>query len=189
MIVVGDGIGALYALDLANGNQLWKATIDTHHAAHVWSSPTYVDGLILIGSASLELIEKNNYTFRGSIVGLNATDGKEKWRTPVSVNNGAPAGAGVSVWSSFVFDQPRGLAFIGTGQSYVAPPSDLEDSLLAVDYATGNIRWHQAFSWEDAFTPFSPAPRQDSDFGATPNLFTVHGMDAVGVGDKAGKYG
>lgn len=192
VLYIGDGDGYLHALNAYTGAPLWRAEVDPHPAAHVWSSPTVVDGLVLIGSASIEVaIATPPYSFRGSLVAFDARTGRERWRTYVAFDDGVRSGAGVSVWSSFVVDRRRGLAFIGTGQTYEAPSSPLADSLIAVDYRTGRIRWRRQFTPVDLFTigggPDRPGP--DADIGAHPNLIEVHGRDAVGVGDKAGKYG
>jgi polyvinyl alcohol dehydrogenase (cytochrome) len=93
------------------------------------------------------------------------------------------------VWSTAAIDPGRGLAYIGTGQTYEQPASPLGDSLMAVDYRTGAIEWTRQFTAGDVYTIFQPAPQgPDADIGAAPNLFTIDGRDVVGVGDKAGVY-
>ena len=120
-IYIGDGTGTLHAVDLATGAPLWSRDLDSHPNARLYSSPVVVDGIVVVGVASTELaLVKANYTFRGSIVGLDATTGAELWRT-YTTNDDAIGGAGVSVWSTAAIDRPRHLAFIGTGQDLRAP--------------------------------------------------------------------
>jgi polyvinyl alcohol dehydrogenase (cytochrome) len=189
-LFIGDGSGTVHARDAITGNKVWSTEIDPHPQAHVYSSPIFIEGMILIGSAALELVSggaNHDFTFTGALVALDAKTGAERWRTPVAFDDGTRSGAGVSVWSSFVVDEARGMAFIGTGQSYEAPASEFADSLIAVDYRTGDIKWHQQYTKNDVFV-IGRAQGPDADIGATPNLFTVKGVDAVGVGDKAGNY-
>ncbi|HVW28771.1 MAG TPA: PQQ-binding-like beta-propeller repeat protein [Polyangiaceae bacterium] len=186
-IFVGDGAGKLYSVDQRTGKLLWSAVVSDHPQAHVYSSPATVDGLVLIGSASLELVSGvNEFTFKGSFVAFDENTGKEEWRTYVAFDD-ERSGAGVSVWSSFAIDTKREMAFIGTGQSYEAPASEYGDSLVAVKYKTGEIVWHQQYTADDIYTILH-AQGPDADVGATPNLITVNGVDAVGVGNKAGKF-
>lgn len=187
-VFVGDGAGKLYAVDQKTGKVIWTAVVSDHPAAHVYSSPMTIDGRIMLGSASLELVSGvKTFTFTGSLVSFDENTGVEQWRTPVAFNDGVKSGAGVSVWSSFVFDTTREMAFIGTGQNYTGPSSPYSDSLIAVKYKTGEMVWHQQYTANDIYTILSGSG-PDADIGATPNLITVNGVDAVGVGDKAGKY-
>jgi polyvinyl alcohol dehydrogenase (cytochrome) len=193
-VYVGDSEGELHALDRATGAPVWTRELDAHPQARIFSSPTLVpasayggDGLLVIGVASVELVlNKEDYTFRGSVVGLDPTTGSEIWRVPTSQGND---GAGVSVWSSAAVDTQQGLAYIGSGQAYEAPAGPRSDSLLAIDYRTGELAWWRQFTAGDVYTFFSPPPRgPDADIGASPNLFRAGGRDLVGVGDKAGVY-
>jgi polyvinyl alcohol dehydrogenase (cytochrome) len=186
-VYLGDARGRLHALDRATGAIVWSRRLDAHPLTRIFSSPVLVDGLLVVGVASVELaLPVSDFAFRGSVVGLDAATGTERWRLPTS--SGAD-GAGVSVWSSAAIDRERGLAYIGTGQSYEAPAGPRSDSLLAIRYATGELAWSRQFTPDDVFTFFSPPPQgPDADIGAAPNLFRAHGRDLVGVGDKAGVY-
>lgn len=187
-VYLPDADGKLYALDRETGTVQWTAALDTHPDARIFSTPVLAPGgIIVIGVASGELRrDLDDFTFRGSIVGIDEETGEERWRRAVS--QGAD-GAGVSVWSSASIDEERGLAYIGTGQAYVPPAGPLSDSLLALHYDTGELEWHRQFTAGDVWTYFSPPPKgPDADVGATPTLFTVGDRDVVGVGDKAGTF-
>ena len=193
LVYVADGDGKMYALHRATGELAWTQTLEPHPDVRIFSSPVLapdaIDGkdVVIIGVASSELRRPiDDFTFRGSVVALDAASGEEVWRLPVSEGEN---GAGVSVWSSAAIDEERKLAFIGTGQAYEHPAGPLSDSLLAIDYGTGELEWSRQFTENDVWTYFSPPPKgPDADIGATPNLFTVDGRDLVGVGDKAGTY-
>jgi polyvinyl alcohol dehydrogenase (cytochrome) len=186
-VYLGDAQGRLHALDRATGAVVWSERLDPHPLTRIFSSPVLVDDLLVVGVASVELaLPVSDFTFRGSVVGLDAATGAERWRLPTSSGTD---GAGVSVWSSAAVDRERGLAYIGTGQAYEAPAGPLSDSLLAIRYATGELAWSRQFTPDDVYTFFSPPPLgPDADIGAAPNLFRARGRDLVGVGDKAGVY-
>ena len=180
--------GKLYALSRNTGDIVWTATLDTQPLLSIDSSPVLAGNTIVIGVASFEqAIRKPDYTFRGSIVGLNADTGQERWRV-YTTHNDATAGAGVSVWSSAAVDDGRKLVFIGTGQTYEQPASPRGDSLIAIHYKTGKVAWVHQFTAGDVFTVAGGGPGPDADVGASPNLFSIGGRAVVGVGQKNGFY-
>ncbi len=188
-LYVGDGDGYFYALDQASGEVLFRVELDDHPNTHIYSSAVYVDGKVIVGVAGIELVFiKDDYTFRGSLVALDADSGDERWRVYMTEDD-ASGGAGVSVWSSPAIDTERGWVFVGTGNTYEAPASLRADALVAVDYQSGDVKWVRQFTADDVFTIFQPPPQgPDADVGAAPNLFSVDGRDLVGVGDKAGVF-
>jgi polyvinyl alcohol dehydrogenase (cytochrome) len=188
-VYIGDSNGALHARHRDTGHEAWKVQLDDHPDTSIYSSAVAVDDMIVIGVASTELASvKDDYTFRGSVVALDAENGAERWRIHTT-NDDETAGAGVSVWSTAAVDPDRELLFIGTGNAYEEPAGPLSDSLLAIDYRRGEVRWSRQFTEDDVYTIFAPEPKgPDADIGAAPNLFRVGDRDAVGVGDKAGTY-
>jgi polyvinyl alcohol dehydrogenase (cytochrome) len=186
-IYVGDGTGNLHAVDQTNGEPLWSVELDPHDLAHVYGSAIAVDGKIVVGVASIELVlSLPDYTFRGSVVALDASSGAEQWRVYMTEDD-ATSGAGVSVWSSPAVDTELGLLYIGTGQTYEPPASPRSDALIAIRYADGSVAWQRQFTADDVYTVVAPPPKgPDADVGAAPNLFMVGDRPAVGVGDKAG---
>jgi outer membrane protein assembly factor BamB len=178
----------LHARNLADGEPIWTARLDTHPATLIDSSPVIVDGLIIIGVAGFELVlQREDYTFRGSVVAIDAETGSEVWRV-LTTDDGPSSGAGVSVWSSAAIDRERHMVFIGTGNTYEQPASPYSDALLAIDYQLGELVWSHQFTADDVFTTVAGGPGPDWDIGASPNLFTSGGRDVVGVGDKGGSY-
>jgi polyvinyl alcohol dehydrogenase (cytochrome) len=187
IVVVGTFGGRLVAVDRATGEPAWEATVDPHPLAVVFGSPVLVNDLVVTGVASFEVFAPGDPpTFRGSVVALDAATGEEVWRFWVTAAD-ETEGPGVSIWSSPAVDTERGVAYIGTGQAYALPAPPRSDALLALDLRTGEEVWATQFTADDAWTITAPTGL-DADVGATPNLFTVDGTDAVGVGDKAGVY-
>jgi polyvinyl alcohol dehydrogenase (cytochrome) len=188
-VFVGDSAGDFFALDAKSGEEIWRVHLDDHESTHVFGSAGGAEGLVFVGVASIELVATlPDYTFRGSLVALDAATGEERWRVYMTEDD-AESGAGVSVWSSVAIDTARQRLFIGTGQTYEAPASPRADALVAVDYTTGEVAWVRQFTEDDVYTIFQPPPQgPDADIGSAPNLFVAGGVDAVGVGDKAGVY-
>lgn len=186
--------GTLHARRRSDGSERWNTVLDTHPEVMLDSSPIIADGILIIGVASYELgTLKADYTFEGSVVGLDAQTGAELWRVPVTGNHDGPCigGGGVSVWSTAAVDTALGLAFIGTGQTYEPPASACGDSLLAIhyarEYAGERIAWTHTFTANDVYTSAANVGA-DEDVGAAPNLFEAGGKALVGVGGKNGSY-
>src|SRR5205085_1040572 len=106
----------LYRLDRASGAVEWKVETDTNPYAQINASPVVVDGLVLQGTAGFEnIVQREHYSFRGSIAAYDAATGKQRWKFYTTPND-ATAGAGAGVWSTPAVDTARGLLYVGTGQ-------------------------------------------------------------------------
>jgi outer membrane protein assembly factor BamB len=90
------------------------------------------------------------------------------------------------VWSSPAVDEKRGLLYIGTGQAYTRPAGPNSDSIMAIDYNSGDVKWVNQFHKDDVYTDATGGT--DWDIGAAPNLFVAGGVDAVGAGSKGGLW-
>lgn len=188
----GDGVFAsvgntLLRLHRSTGEVQWKAVTNDHPEAQINASPVVVDGIVLQGTASFEnMARKDTYLFRGSIGGFDAETGEQKWNfyaTPADRSGGAGAG----IWSTPAVDTRRHLLFVGTGQGLDEPTPPMADSIVAVDYRTGERKWSQQFTYPDVFSAAHPGGK-DADVGASPNLWTSDGRDLVGAGDKGGTF-
>lgn len=190
VVYVGDASGFLHAVNAVTGEVIFSVRLDSHLDARLYSSPVKVAGLIIVGVASVELVRiKTDYTFRGSVVALDALTGQERWRV-YTTENDANQGAGAAVWSTAAVDEDLKLLFVGVGQHYEFPAGPYSDSLLAIRYETGQLAWAHQFTPGDVYNVYEVlnAHGPDADVGASPNLFTVDGRELVGVGDKAGVY-
>jgi polyvinyl alcohol dehydrogenase (cytochrome) len=177
----------LHRLDRATGAVRWRTAVSDHPIAIAPASPVAVDGLVLQGMASGELIFRSpQYTFRGSLAAFDANTGEERWRRWFTAND-ATSGAGVGIWSTPSLDTARGLAYVGTGNTYAPPAAPLSDSVVAIRYGTGEIAWSKQFTYPDVWS-IGHAEGLDADVGAGPNLWSAKGRDLVGAGDKRGVY-
>jgi polyvinyl alcohol dehydrogenase (cytochrome) len=179
--------GRVVAVSARTGAIRWSTVLDTNGSTTLYSSPTLAGDRLLVGVASGQnFIRPAPYDFHGSVAALDARTGRIVWQTYTM----APdlAGPGGSVWGTAAIDQRRGIAYIGTGQAYTAPAGDLTDALLALRLGDGSLVWHRQFTVDDVWNAFGGLGGKDYDLGASPNLFRIGGRDAVGVGDKGGRY-
>jgi polyvinyl alcohol dehydrogenase (cytochrome) len=216
-LVLGDtstpGHGAfVFAVDRRTGRLLWRTQVDAHPAAIITSSAVIYRGVAYVGVSSDEelLAAESGYqccTFRGSVVALNAATGRLLWQ-----RHTVPAGySGGAVWGSTpAIGTADDMLYVGTGNNYSAPPGvcvspgqtgctppaadDHADSVLALDLATGAIRWYKSTLSSDVFTDVcgkhpNAVCGPDFDFGSGPNLIRLpSGRQLLGIGQKSGVY-
>lgn len=188
-VFVSDGHGFVHALARGSGALEWSQQVDLHPEAHLWSSPIYIPDIdaVVVGVASYEeVVIKSEMSFRGSLVALDAASGRERWRLPTT-DPDAGDGPGIAIWSTVAVDRTRGALYVGTGNNYAPPASELSDALLAVDYAQGSLLWKRQLLPGDVFSLIHPEG-PDYDIGSTANLFAAGGRELVGIGSKSGAY-
>jgi len=223
------GGGKMLAFDKDTGSLVWSTQLDSHFAAIVTQSATVQDGRLFVGVASQEealaaLVPGYPCcSFRGSLLALDVNTGAILWKTYM-----APDGfSGNAIWGSApAVDTKRGQVYVATGNNYSVPQDVLDcvaaagedpvakaaclpadnhfDSIVALDTATGAIRWATRALPYDAWTvdciPFfgdgsnCPDPAgPDYDFGQAPALFKAQqsggkAVELVGAGQKSGQY-
>jgi polyvinyl alcohol dehydrogenase (cytochrome) len=208
----------LLALNASDGSLIWSTPLDPSVNAVSTASPIIFNGVVYVGVSSNEE-NLANPTFRGSLVAISLSNGQLLWRTYFVPKqySGAP------IWSSTpVIDVARNQIYVTTGNDYVVPESvdaceqglignptallncqawdNFDDSIVALDLATGKVNWGHRCSATDAWITACrtggttcPNPQGlDLDFGAGANLFTtkINGVPTqlVGAGQKNGVY-
>lgn len=209
-LVFGDMTGWVYAVGAETGKELWKAHVETHDSARLTGSPVVRDGVIYVPVSSWEETRANDAdyaccTFRGSVIALRLADGKQLWRTFL-VGEPRPTGhnakgtatigpSGIAVWSTPTIDAKRGALYIATGGNYSHPETELGDSVVALDLATGRVRWSRKVTTGDVFNsscngdkancPQNAGP--DHDFGSSAIPVTLGGgKGLILAGQKSG---
>ena len=221
-VIFGDSGGSLYALDAGTGRPLWSVRVGEHETARISSSPLVFDGNVYVGVANGEEATATDpaypcCTARGQFVSVSLATGNVRWRRytmppaeragswPDGVAKYAPAGAGV--WSSPAIDAASRTVFYGTGNSFTGTsgPGQDDDTVIALNIDTGELRWKQQINHPDVWTvgcirPFerhlpvehcagmADGTNIDWDFGSSPNVFTVGSRTLVGIGQKSGIY-
>jgi polyvinyl alcohol dehydrogenase (cytochrome) len=141
------------------------------------------------------------------LAALDAKLGRLVWKTyaieqepqPTAKNSAGtqmygPAGA--AVWSAPTIDARRAVVYIGTGDTYTDVKENGSDAIIALDLATGKVKWRNQVTENDSFLmgcsrsgtvncPTVVGP--DHDFGASPILFRLpNGKDIILAGQKSG---
>lgn len=201
----------VYALEAKTGDLVWKQSVKDHPAGTITGSPTLHNGRLYVPMSSTEVVSAANpdyqcCNFRGGVTALDAKSGTALWRMH-TVDAARQAGvdrkgqpafgpSGAPVWGVPTVDAKRGLLYIGTGENYSSPASAMSDSIIAVELATGKVRWWQQTIANDAWNAAClggdkvNCPREDGpdlDFGAPPILVTLaDGRDLILAGQKSG---
>ena len=164
---VGDDSATVYAIDAVSGALVWKRRMDTHPAARISGTPVFNGGRLYVPVSSLEELSGTapGYEcckFRGSIVALDARDGRVVWQTytidtPAKPYRKAKDGtqlygpAGGAVWTAPTVDLPRKRLYVGVGNSYTDVAAPRTDSIVALAMDTGRIEWAHQLTANDNF--------------------------------------
>ena len=177
-VFLGGGTGQFLALNAATGALLWQDQLATSSAGFVWSSPLLDNGSIYIGVASIA----DCPLVPGELFRLDAATGTTQ-ATFVAVPSGC---TGATIWSSPTIDDSTGQLFIdtGNGDGTCPEPEPYQEAMIRLDPVTLAVQ----DSWQTQ--PNSNAG--DTDFGATPTLFTAtiggQSVPMVGAMNKNGYY-
>jgi len=174
----------LYRLNRDTGAIEWQAVTNESPLSQINASPVVIENLVLQGTASIQDAVGGTDIFRGSIGAYEVATGKEVWRFYATAGD-ATSGSGVGIWSTPAVDPARGLLYVGTGNTSTEPTSPLGDSLLAIDYRNGALRWSTQFTPIDVFPNGSPMGK-DADVGGSPNLWTSGGTTSSGSATRPG---
>jgi polyvinyl alcohol dehydrogenase (cytochrome) len=209
---IGDRSGNVYALDAATGALLWTTKVDDFASARVTGSPTFHNGRLYVGVASGEegaaaAADYECCRFRGSLVALNAADGKQIWKTYTIAEESLPrnknrAGtqrwgpSGAPIWTSPAIDVRRNAVYVTTGNNYSDPATNTSDAFVAFDLSSGKMLWSRQLTSADAWNTSCRAPDAvncaeangpDFDFASPPILVTLsNGQRALVAGQKSG---
>ncbi|HTR35752.1 MAG TPA: PQQ-binding-like beta-propeller repeat protein [Bryobacteraceae bacterium] len=209
---VGDGRATAYALDAATGKLIWKTKVDDFPVATITGSPHYYNGRLYVPVASGEegagaSPDYECCRFRGSMVALDASTGKQVWKTytiselPHRTKKNkkgtqlwGPSGA--PIWSSSAIDTKHNTIYVTTGDNYSDPPSRWSDAFMALDLDSGKILWTRQMTAKDSYTAACRIPDKtncpesngpDFDFSSGPILVTFpNGRRALVAGQKSG---
>jgi|SRR5579872_4785973 len=208
----GDQAAQAYALDAGTGKLLWKTHVEELPFAVITGAPALYDGRLYVPVSSYEEVTgaAPGYEcckFRGSVVALDASTGKQVWKSytipdaprPVKKNARGtqlwgPSGAGV--WSAPTLDLKKRAIYVTTGDSYSDPAARTSDAFVAFDMDTGKLLWSRQMTAGDAFNIACGGPEPancpeakgpDFDFGSSPILVELaNGKRALVAGQKSG---
>jgi len=208
----GDTNGYVYGVAVSNGALQWRVHPESHQAARITGSPLLLGNTLYVPISSGEegAAADPHYpccTFRGSVVALDTTSGKQIWKTyvidqtPKPTHQG-PQGtqywgpSGAAIWSSPTADIKRHLIYVATGNNYSSPATDTSDAVIALDMNSGKKLWRRQLTPRDLWNSGCVAeqkgncpekPGADFDFGAPPILKRLSdGRDVLLLGQKSG---
>ena len=214
VLLFGDRQANAYAVDAETGHEVWRTKLDTHPSAAVTGAPAPYAGRVYVpiqgvGEEGQGIhAAKGCCTFRGSVSALDIDTGRVLWKTYTVPEEPKPRGksaaglpifgpSGVGVWSSPTIDVKRQVLYVGTGNAYTDPPQHNSDAVLALDLATGAIKWTSQVLPNDVWAmgcaatnkPDSGCPATlgpDYDFSASPALAHLPGRDLLVLPQKSG---
>jgi outer membrane protein assembly factor BamB len=154
----------VFAMDAATGTVIWRRQIaptsTTANAYYGWSSPTVVAGHIYVGLAS----ECDTPLVRGGVVELDQATGTVLHRY-WSIGAGQVGG---SVWSSVAATADGSVVFATTGNGDEIAGDNQGDSYSIVRLDGTTMKRTSIWTVPGYERPV------DSDFGASPTLFTAN---------------
>jgi len=205
--------GRLFALDARSGAKIWQVQVGDPHVGFTESmAPLAWRGMVFIGGSSHEYGIRGSFTayrasdgarlwrwwsvgpgwegrYTASVhgVSLHRNIAREKAEAPRHRTSWMRGGG--PVWMTPALDQKLGIIYLGTGNpnldSESRPGDNLyTDSIVALDAATGKMRWNYQETPHDVW---------DDDVASPPMLFDARDasgklVPAVGEAGKTGWF-
>ncbi len=216
-LILADQQAQVHAVDAQTGERIWKAN-GRHDATGNIPAPVLYEDRIIVPVSSSGVGSGANPKFEccvghGAVVALDAATGRQLWiahtmedaqytgkTSSIGVKLRGPSGA--PIWSTPVHRYQTRTDLCDHRPNTSLPATPTSDSVLAIDLATGNLKWtFQALAndvWNlacraDPATsgPNCPSPAdsvlKDYDFGAGAVLTKKRdGSDVVLAGQKSG---
>ena len=198
VLFYGDASGGVDALDAGTGQFLWRTQADDHPNATITGTPTFYNGRLYVPVSSGEegarrRPEYECCTFRGSVVALDASNGKKIWQGYMATETPAVVGktkdghniyapSGMAIWSAPTIDTVKRRIYVGTGDNYSEPGTKTSDAVVALNLDTGKIAWSRQFDKDDVYKidcgdppreGCSPPTNPEFDLGASPILINL----------------
>jgi alcohol dehydrogenase (cytochrome c) len=185
-VAVGDGKiysglldGSFVALDQNTGQLMSRTQLEDYKDGYsLTGAYRYYDGMVFMGISGAE------NGIRGRVTALDAKDGHEVWRfytiagpgdlggdtwpspnDPDPVKASAYTHGGASVWQAPAIDPDLGMLYFSTGNAgpdgdgSVRPGDNLfSASIVALDYKTGQYKWHFQEVHHDIWDFDAPSP-------------------------------
>ena len=216
-VYFGDQSANMYAVDAQTGKLLWKTRVDENSRAAITAASALYGGRLYIPVSSREESQVDDLkypccTFRGSMVAMDASNGKVLWKTytiqgaadqigknSIGTQFWGPSGA--AIWNTPTIDVKRRLLYAGTGNNYSVPATKTSDAVVAIEMDSGKIRWINQVTENDIWNrscgrpdirnsltcPDADAP--DTDFASSPILGDLkNGRQIIIAANKSAIY-
>jgi len=217
-LIFGDARGNVHTVDPKTGAQIWKADARHETFGGITGAPVLTGNRIIVPISASGVGRGADPKYEcceghGDVVALDASTGKKLWTahtmegakytgkvSSTGVKQRGPSGA--PIWSTPSIDGKRGLVYAGSGQATSLPATNTSDAVLAIDLASGELKWtFQALArdvWHLGcqFDPAKSGPNcpsaadsvlKDYDFGAGVVIGKGRdGRDILLAGQKSG---
>ena len=152
----------LVALDATSGEVVWEAEVEDYAAGYYMTlAPLVAAGKVMVG------VSGGEFGIRGFVAAFDANSGEPTWKAYTIPAPGEPGSeswpgdswktGGVPVWITGSYDPVTGISYWGTGNGgpWTGDTRDGDNlyatSVLALDAATGRLRGHHQYHWNDSW--------------------------------------
>lgn len=214
-LIYGDAEGNVYAINAANGEQVWATDVRSHgRAVRLTGGMVLHADKVIVPVSDSGVSQGGTPTFEccighGEIVTLDAATGAIDWvyhtmpeaeytgkLNSIGVRLRGPSGA--PIWSTPTVDARRGRIYVTTGENTSHPATVTSDAIIALDLATGEQLWVFQGLWNDVWNTAcgrvagpncpnqAPSTLADKDFGGSAVLVERPDGDILLAGQKTG---
>jgi alcohol dehydrogenase (cytochrome c) len=150
------------ALNAKTGEVVWETEVEDYASGYYMTlAPLVAGGKVMVG------VSGGEFGIRGFVTALEADTGNQAWKTYTIPAPGEPGSeswpgdswktGGVPVWITGSYDDEAALTYWGTGNGgpWMGDTRDGDNlyatSVIALDVATGEIRGHHQYHWNDSW--------------------------------------
>jgi polyvinyl alcohol dehydrogenase (cytochrome) len=212
VLVFGDIAPLVHMIDATTGAEIWHQSVRLTSLSNGTGTPVIDGDRVYVPLSASEINfgadEKHLCcTTHGAVFALDAATGRVLWAAH-TMKDAQPirdrgdgqkiwGPSGAPIWNSPSIDAKRGLLYVGTGEATSEPAEPTTDAILAIELATGAVRWHFQATPDDIFLTGCMNKRDglncprggvflDADFGASTILVNrPGGHDIVLAGQKS----
>ena len=152
----------LVALDAMTGDVVWEAEVEDYGRGYYMTlAPLVAEGKVMVG------VSGGEFGIRGFVAAFDAMSGEPAWKAYTIPSPGEPGSeswpgdswktGGVPVWITGSYDPATKLSYWGTGNGgpwtgdVRAGDNLYATSVIALDVATGEMRGHHQYHWNDSW--------------------------------------
>ena len=152
----------LVALDAVTGEVAWEVEVEDYGTGYYMTlAPLAAEGRVMVG------VSGGEFGIRGFVAAFDAATGEPAWKTYTIPAPGEPGSeswpgdtwktGGVPVWITGSYDPATGLTYWGTGNGgpWTGDTRSGDNlyatSVIALDVATGALRGHHQYHWNDSW--------------------------------------
>ena len=152
----------LVALDATTGDVVWEAEVEDYGRGYYMTlAPLVAEGKVMVG------VSGGEFGIRGFVAAFDAASGEPAWKAYTIPSPGEPGSeswpgdswktGGVPVWITGSYDPATKLSYWGTGNGgpwtgdVRAGDNLYATSVIALDVATGEMRGHHQYHWNDSW--------------------------------------